>query len=693
MSTISAKVNWIKMYNEEDCYAILECSDEEEKFSVLGTVTDPIRGQKYSFDGEWSVHPKYGRQFKAISGEMILPTSKMGILELLSAGAIPGLGKVNAKRIVSHFGEQSLDIIENSPERLTEVKGIGKKMMDKIAFGWKERQGVIELQRFLQDCGVSMLLGPKIYKKYGQDSIQTIKENPYILTQDLWGVNFRTADIIAKELGLSATDANRLRAYVIYYLKRNANSGHCFERASVLVYKCAQSLHVDQRAVADRIRKMLDERDSIKDDDDVVYLKTYYYAEDNIARKLYEISQFEGYTVKADIEHLEDIFGIEYDEIQAQAIRRAVQSKIAVITGGPGTGKTTIIRAIVKAFTENHKSVILASPTGRAANRMAEVVGMGAKTVHRLLEYRPDVGFVRDKDNPIEGDVLIVDECSMMDVVLMSNLLDAVPAHMNVILVGDVDQLPSVGPGNVLSDIIRSDCYYTVKLERVFRQARESDIVMNAHRINRGEHIVLRNRDVRFIQTNDIKGEILKIATKLEKASDVQVLAPMKKTDVGTNELNNALQDAINKKPVVIERKYMKYRIGDRVMQIRNNYEKDVFNGTLGTVHSYDEDSKILTVDFDGTYVQYDNTDLEELMLAYAITVHKSQGSEFPVVVIPLSMQHRSMLQRNLIYTAFTRPSKKLYLVGDMRALNYAIDNYRAMERKTRLIERLRQWQ
>lgn len=697
MSVITARVSWITYYNEENFYSILACADNEEKFTVLGNIVNPVRGQEYTFDGEWVFHPKYGRQFKAENAKMITPTSVERIKELLVNGSVKGIGKKTAERIVAAFGDQSLNIIENDPERLREVKGIGSKTVEKIILGWRESQEVLELQTFLQNCGVPVSLASRIYKEYGSESVETIKKNPYILTEDLWGVGFKTADKIAYELGFSVDDPNRLRAGILAYLKHISLDGHCFEYEGVLVNTCAQGLRVSPETIWKRLEKMINAKDGVIAEDDAIYLKSYFYAEYGIAKKLYEMNSFEGSYALADIDYLEEKYGIKYDEIQIDAIKNSLKNKVAVITGGPGTGKTTIIKAIVSSFKDFNMDVVLASPTGRAAKRMSEVVGMEAQTIHRLLKYDPRTNmFTKNEDNPIEGDVLILDECSMIDELLMYSLLKALPISMNIVMVGDIDQLPSVGPGNVLADIINSECFYVARLEKVFRQAEESDIIVNAHRINSGKDIILRNRDVKFVKTGNIKQTILDIVKNIEKAgftaSDVQVLSPLKKTDVGTQSLNNALQETLNQNPVVKEFKYTKYRIGDRIMQIRNNYDKDIFNGSLGVVEDYDEESKRIIVRFDDNVIGYESGEMDEIMLAYAITVHKSQGSEFPVVIIPLTMAHSVMLQRNLIYTAFTRPSKLLYLVGYEDALKYAIGNNVSTKRQTRLIEKIRKW-
>ena len=627
--------------------------------------------------------PQVGYQFSFQECEETLPATIEGLKNYLASGLIKGIGPSYAEKIVDRFGEETLDILDNEPDKLTEIRGIGPKTLEKIKKSWAEQREIRNIMLFLRSYNVSTSLATKIFKQYGNQSIQIVTENPYRLADELWGVGFKTADTIASSLGLKHDSYERLRSGILYSLKKFSEAGHCFATRQQLITSAVEILEVDSVDAA--IDRMIENKDLIQEDE-AVYLPMYYYSEVGVARRLREIMNSEK---SVDVE--DEIEPGYYDETQLEAIKAAITNKVLVITGGPGTGKTTTTLGIINAY--YGAEIVLAAPTGRAAKRLSEVTHMGAKTIHRLLEMKPPEGFKRDEDNPIEGDVLIVDECSMIDLLLMYSLLKAVPDHMTVVFVGDVDQLPSIGAGKVLSDIIESGAVPIIRLEKIFRQARKSKIITNAHKINKGEmpYLVDHDSDFLFTETENAAEEILYIFTSLlpEQGIDpheVQVLTPMRRGDTGANALNQLLQTALN--PCGEEIAGTNFKTGDRVMQIRNNYEKAVFNGDIGMVYEL-VDGEVV-VGFDDREVVYDISELDELVLAYATTIHKSQGSEFPYVVMPIVKAHYIMLQRNLLYTGVTRAKQKLMMVGERKAVFIAVMNNETVKRNTRLAERLK---
>ncbi len=728
MEKLECAVERITFRNTENGYSVLRCRADgyRQVITAVGCVPDVHVGSILLLSGDWKTDKKYGRQFAFTESEETLPATAYGIEKYLGSGLIKGIGPGYAKRIVDKFGVDTLDIIENSPERLKEVKGMKSALINRILEGWSEQKEIRNIMLFLQGHDVSTSHAAKIFAAYGKDSIKNVMANPYRLADDIWGIGFLTADTIAQKLGFDKEKYVRIRAGILYALGRLSEEGHCYATSGMLKKAAVELLGVDESLVSMTLDDLIKNRDVILDtaepreeaeqaeageqDNTAIYLPPLFFSEFGTTKRLMTIA---GTPVKEDsvpgniVSMVEQRTSMTYETVQRQAIETAVRSKVTVITGGPGTGKTTTTLGIIEAFRIMNKKVLLCAPTGRAAKRMSEVANREAKTIHRLLEANPVGGYQRNEKNRIEGDVLIVDECSMIDVLLMYNLLKAVPDNMRIIFVGDVDQLPSVGPGNVLRDIIESGRFPVVRLTVIFRQARESRIILNAHRVNSGEMPDLsngRNTDFFFVEEGDpdlaAQRIVELVQTKLPGyfrigSSDIQVLTPMRKGSVGAINLNQVLQQSLNPPESgkhEIQRGGTVFRSGDRVMQIRNNYSKEVFNGDMGTVFDADEGARTLSVNFDGRLVSYDQSDMDELVLAYAATVHKSQGSEYPVVVMPIEMQHYIMLEKNLVYTGITRAKRGLVIVGTKKAVACAVHRQQASARNTMLKQRLESW-
>lgn len=691
----------IPYQNSENYFTVIQGEVSGISISVTGAFPDIREGEEILATGEWKQHPKYGRHFDVVSWQEVLPNTTAGLEKYLASGMIKGIGPKYAAMIVAKFGLETMQIIDNDIERLREVKGIGAKRIATIRESWERHHVVKNIMIFLQGNGVSTAYAVKIYKKYGEDSIQTVREDPYRLAQDIDGIGFKIADSIAMNLGYTKDDSRRCAAGVLYTLGQMAASGHCYAETNTLVSEAAKLLEVEEQNIYGVLADMTDE-DRIVEEDFCIYLPAYYHAEKGVASRLRELGAHEPTIVNSiDVNSISVNTGVRYDQIQEMAIREALMATVMVLTGGPGTGKTTTTKGIIAALKHTGQKVLLAAPTGRAAKRMKEATGMDARTIHRLLEYSPKNGYVRNQYNPLEGDVLIVDECSMIDIILMYHLLMAVPTSMRLILIGDTDQLPSVGAGNVLNDIIQSRCFTTVRLETVFRQAQTSRIIMGAHAINNGKLPDLSNAsdgDLFFLERNpdqkmaeelvDLIAERLPVYYKV-RPTEIQLLTPMRKGPMGTEELNRRLQTRLNPYGAALTRFGTTYRTGDKVMQIKNNYDKNVFNGDIGFIESVDLDELKVYAVFDDKRVSYDEEDLDELALAYACTIHKSQGSEFPVVVMPITMGHYIMLQRNLVYTGITRARNVCVMIGEKQALTYAIGNNIVKKRNTRLKEAL----
>lgn len=701
-------VERITYQNAENGYTVLKCAVKNYKdlVTVVGTMPDTHVGSVLSLEGFWKVDAKYGRQFSVQKFEETLPATVYGIEKYLGSGLIKGIGPKFARRIVEKFGKDTLEVIEENPNALIEVEGIGKVRVERIKTSWQEQKEIKNIMLFLQGHEVSTSHATKIFKAYGSESISIVKENPYRLADDIWGIGFKTADSIAAKMGIEKDRFIRLRSGILYTLNKLSESGHCYAVREQLIEKAIQLLEVDAPELEITLDEMIRADDVIKEDE-AIYLPPFYFSETGCAKSmLYLLERERKVRVNPDeiVQKVIRQSAISYDEIQLEAIRTAISSKIMVLTGGPGTGKTTTTMGIISAYQMAGCRILLAAPTGRAAKRMSEATGMEAKTIHRLLEFKPPEGYQKNEDKPLDGDVLILDECSMVDVILMYNLLKAIPEHMSLILVGDTDQLPSVGAGNVLKDVIDSGRIPVVRLTRIFRQAQGSRIIMNAHRINKGEAIDMRGGKESdfFFASKESNEEVVETMVKyctqnlpryyhVDAFRDIQVLTPMQRGTCGAANLNQVLQEAMNPTRIFLHRGGTQYRLHDKVMQIRNDYDKEVFNGDIGTVTRVDMEERELTVDFDGRAVVYDVTELDELVLAYAVTIHKAQGSEYPIVVMPFTMSHFVMLQRNLLYTGVTRAKKILVLIGEKKAVYYAIKNEKTTERNTKLAERLRE--
>ncbi len=715
-TTLQGTLERITYVNEENHYVVarLQVPGQRELTTIVGNLPSVTPGETLKLTGEWTLHTKYGEQFKVEAFETIVPATVAGIEKYLGSGLIKGIGPVFARRLVEAFGTDTLRIIEEDPSRLVTVDGIGQVRLQRIRTAWEEQKEIRDVMIFLQGHGVSSGFAAKIYRAYGKSSIAVVRENPYRLAYDIHGIGFKTADRIAQAIGIEKHSPLRVEAGAIHVLNELAEAGHVYYPFDRLVKESSAILEVEAALTAQAIERLREETRVVCEEGPegkAVYLASLYAAEEGVARRLLALAQ--GGTPPADIDIERAIHWVEQTsrlrlaEEQKEAIRQALQQKLLVVTGGPGTGKTTILKCIIQILEKKRRRIVLCSPTGRAAKRMSEATGREARTVHRLLEFSPKDGrFKRDQHRPLEADLVIVDEASMLDIVLMNSLLKAIPLVAGLILVGDADQLPSVGPGAVLRDIISSGLVPVIRLSEIFRQARESQIVVNAHRINRGEFPLCpawegkERSDCYFLareEAQEVQAAILELATsglprrhRVDPMEELQILSPMQKGPIGTLQLNQALQALLNPSGPELLRGGRLYRLGDRVMQVRNNYEKDVYNGDIGRITKLDPEDREVTVRFDDRQVTYDFSELDELALAYAVTVHKSQGSEYPAVIIPVHTAHFVMLQRNLLYTAITRGKALVVLVGTKKAIAIAVKNRKIQHRYTGLEGRLR---
>ncbi len=719
IETVDGTVKSVVFRNDETGFTILHVTPvndggfrlAEREITVLGTCAAAWEGEDLHATGEWVNDPVRGRQFKAKTVECIPPKSAEGIRRYLASGLIHGIGPVLANRIVDKFGADTIDVLDHHSGRLREIPKVGPKKIESIVKGWREGKGTREVMIFTQTYGISASKASKIYRKYGPDSVAIIKRDPYRLCRDIWGIGFLTADRIALAVGLPKDSPLRARAAIVHTLRTEADeSGHCWTSEPDLLLHAQELVGISVEVLAEALKAEIDEGRVVKEEDRL-YLRDLWAAERRVAAKLKDMlstsPSFASIDPDKAIAWWEKKAGFTLAPAQLRAVRTSISSKVSIVTGGPGVGKTTIIRALVEIFaarTGAHKiNVQLGAPTGRAAKRMTESTGAPAQTLHRLLKYNPQTNeFTFNEEKPLPGDVFIFDETSMVDIRLMADLVAALPRRATLILVGDTDQLPSVGPGNVLHDLIRSGAIPTSQLTEIFRQDNSGLIVRNAHHVNAGEPFETRSgaSDFYFIPQDDpakaldyaLDFMVTRIPRHfhMEPLQDVQVLTPMRRNLLGSENLNAAIQQRLNGTGPSIQRGGMCFRVGDRVMQLRNNYDKDVFNGDVGFVQEVQTADRSLVVLFDGKPVEYRAGDLDELTLAYATTIHKSQGSEYPAVIVLLHRQHFMMLQRNLLYTAITRGRKLVLVIGAAWAVKQAIETNTVRERRTTLAERVK---
>ena len=729
MEKLQGMVSDIVFKNEENGYTIAYLANENDEITIVGCMPTLSVGESIEVEGKWVNHKTYGSQFEVQTFIPVTPSSLEGIYVYLSSGMIHGIGEKMAKRIVDKFGVDTLDIIQNTPERLTEVEGIGMKKVKQIQESYEENRELRNIIIQLSPYGITPNYCLRIFKKYKDKAIEIINKNPYRLAEDVRGIGFKIADEIARKIGIDKYSPDRIMQGIIYTLNQSLASGHTYLPKRVLIEQSARILGVEAKFVENGIMDLAYNQKvhlENKDSEILVYLMMYYICENGVCKEIIKLSQHDikdlHINIDGEIKIVEKEDEISLANNQILAVKEAVNNGVTIITGGPGTGKTTTINTIIKIFENNDQKVVLCAPTGRAAKRMSETSNKEAKTIHRLLEMgfatdSDELIFFKDEEDPIDADVIILDEASMVDIILMYNLLKAVKLGTRLLLVGDSDQLPSVGAGNVLKDIIDSGVIKTVRLNEIFRQARESMIVVNAHKINNGEPLFLnvKNKDFFFLRKNtneEILNEIIGLVSerlpkfyKFDKLKDIQVLTSMRKGDLGVNNLNIELQKYLNPpSKYKQEEEFAKrtFRVGDKVMQIRNNYTKKwetedksdsgegIYNGDIGYIFHIDKDKKTVYVLFDKVKLaSYKYDELDELDHSFCTTIHKSQGSEFPVVVIPIVWAPPMLLSRNLLYTAVTRAKKLVVLVGDVRYLEQMIKNNRINDRYSNLSYKL----
>lgn len=717
MEKLDGQIERVVFRNEENGFCVLRVKvrGHRDLVTVTGTVPAINSGEWLTADGEWLNDPRHGQQFKAEQMRMTQPETLEGIEKYLASGMIKGIGKEYAARLVKTFGRDVFDVIENSSGKLLKVEGIGQLRKDRIKQAWDEQKNVRQIMSFLFSHGVSTTRAFRIHKIYGDKAIELVQRDPYRLARDIKGIGFLIADTIAMRLGIAKDSDLRARAGLEFVLGELTANGHTAYVRNDLLSRTGELLEIDLEIITRALDYSIENERLIQRRDqrglELVYLPKLYFAEIALAQRIGQLRQGKHPCPPVDfpkaLAWVQKQNGIELANAQREALKTALESKVMVITGGPGVGKTTLVNSVLQILRAKKMRVALCAPTGRAAKRMAETTGLEAKTIHRLLQYNPHKGgFVHTAENPLECDVLIVDESSMIDIVLASQLADAVPLHAALIFVGDADQLPSVGPGRVLQDIIHSNVVPVGHLNEVFRQAATSRIVTNAHLINQGKMPEFPEgqamSDCYFVEADD-PDKAVQLIQKMMRQSipkkfrfnpmdEIQILTPMQKGELGARNLNQQMQQLLNPNGDSVERFGITYRVGDRVMQTENDYDKEVYNGDMGRIHKIDTEQSELAIDFEGRKVIYDFRELDELVLSYAITIHKSQGSEYPCVIIPLHTQHYVLLQRSLIYTALTRAKKLVILVGTKKALNLAVTRAESRERITTLSERLKEY-
>lgn len=714
MIEIEGQIERITYRNQEDGYTVAKLKTKKERslINIVGYISTISAGEVLKIKGYWEDHRKYGTQFRIVSYESLPPVNPDGIEKYLGSGMIKGIGPEIAKKIVATFGKETLRVISEDVERLKEVPTIGVKRIQMIKAAWAKNGELRDTLISLQSLGISQNLALKIYKQYGKESLSIVKDNPFKLAEDVYGIGFFTADKISRIMNIDRNSDLRIEAGIHYTLRKASDEGHVYYPMEKLIKESSSLLEVEEQIVKNVLPKICESGKIVIEDsypDKPVYLKSLYIAETQISERLKKISSYKKspFLVRTEsiFEQIEKRLSIKLTDLQLQAIKASLENKITLITGGPGTGKTTIIKGILEAYRQAGSKIILCAPTGRAAKKMEETTGYPAQTIHRLLEYNPQTkGFRKNERNPLKCDLIIIDESSMIDTVLMYSMLKAIPESATVVFVGDVDQLPSVGPGAVFRDLIESNFADCVRLTEIFRQSKESLIVLNAHRINNGYMPILENRikersDFLFYPRTEPES-VLKTIVHLISSyipltygipkENIQVLTPMYKGEIGVSNLNSVLKEVINPKKEEIQKGGKTLRLGDKVIQMRNNYEKDVFNGDIGRITGIDLDGQEVVVTYDTREVRYDFSELDEIMPAYAISIHKSQGSEYEAVIVPVMTHHYVLLQRNLIYTALTRAKKLAVFVGTKKALAIAIKNNKPHLRYTLLRERLK---
>ena len=719
-ATLEGRLEHITFHNPDNHYTIARLRPRDGgRVTIVGYMAAVRPGESLTIQGVWEQHPRFGQQFRIQTYTVTLPASVDGIRNYLESGFVKGIGPAMARRLIRHFGSQTLDVIETSPDRLTEVSGIGAVKADRIVTAWQTHHAVRDLMAFLQKNDIKIAYSARILKAYGADAVKILSTDPFRAAADIPGIGFIVADKIARHRDTPADVPGRNKACARYLLEQAAAEGHTFLPATVLAEQCENLFQIEPDELETALAALAEDNEitietpSGAPDTRAVYLKPLHTAETGIAAKLAALLSVPLHLPDLAPEQITteilQKLAIQLSDEQMTVLHGLLAHRVAVITGGPGTGKTTLVRSIGAIFGGRGKKILLAAPTGRAARRLSEVTGRKAATLHKLLGYNLTTGlFDKDRDDPLETDVLIVDEASMVDTLLMHHLLSAVPMRCVLILVGDVFQLPAVGPGNVLSDLIKSKALPVFYLRTVFRQAQESPIIMNAHRIRRGEPPLFERPDESsglsefyFIEQRNparVVATIADLCTRaipgrfsLDPVRDIQVLTPMHKGEVGTINLNQVLQKKLNPAGTDSPGQTDRFKTGDKVMHLRNNYQKEVFNGDIGVISAIDAARESLTVDYDGRIVNYDFAELDELALAYAISVHKSQGSEYPAVIVPLMTQHYALLQRNLLYTAATRGQQLVILIGMPRALEIALKNDRPAQRLSALADKIRQ--
>ncbi len=714
---LEVTVESVVYQNEDNGFRVIRGSNHsgDDQVTAVGKMPEVYEGQDLVLEGEWTRHRKYGRQFQVKKCEVDQPTTEKGVKKYLASGLIKGIGEKYAERIVDQYGEDTLEIMEENPEYLLEIDGIGKKKLEKIRKSWKKQSEIKDVMVSLKSHDISTAYGLKIYKEYGAQASTVVETDPYRLAAEIDGIGFKIADRIAGKVGIELDDSQRIRAGLRYTLNQATDNGHVFLPRKKLLEKAREILEVEPELLQEELVSLVSNEELVSEEAGSggrsrVYLPSIYLVERELARGLVNLDRVGEETGISDDDRINELIdsyqissGIDYNEEQREAIRKALRDKVTVITGGPGTGKTTIIEGIIDLMEELSWDVILSAPTGRAAKRLEETTGHEAKTIHRTLGFKPTNEFEHDSENKLSADGIVVDELSMVDTWLLNHLVQAIPEGTHLVLVGDADQLPSIGPGDVMKDIIDSGTLGVQKLERIYRQSRQSDIVTNAHRINRGEYPVLEDGDTDFFfqkeeEPEEAAEEIIRLVSEgipgewdMDPMDEIQVLAPMYKGECGVNRLNQDLQEELNPGEEVFGKK-SEFRIGDKVMQTENDYEKGVFNGDIGRITGADGAEGELEVRYpEYGIITYEKTELDALELAYAITIHKSQGSEYDAVVLPMISQHYVMLKRNLLYTAITRSRKLVVVVGSKKAMGMAINNDQENRRFTTLSRRLRE--